>query len=127
METKTHAHSKLDACAYLEHMDASPGPTHQNIHSSNHFLCFSMGLLCWQESVQYSKLTAARLNIIVKKLKPHEANGHKPHLRSQAVKTEPVKERKKSARERNQAHKSHSTVCIIMTWSHKCTANESLI
>lgn len=72
-----------------------------------------MGLLCWQSAVQYVKLTVACLKIIVKKLKPLEANGRKPRVRSQAVKSVPVKERKKSARERNRRHKSHSTACTI--------------
>jgi len=76
---------------------------------------FSMGLLCWQKLVHYSTLTAAYLKIIVKKLKPLEANGRRPHLRGRAVKAEAVKERKRSARERNQGHKSHSAGCIIMS------------
>lgn len=99
---------------------------HQNIRPSNQVLpMFFYRLIFLANSVQCSKLTAAYLKIIVKKLKSLEANGRKPHLQSQAVKSEPVKERKRSARERNRAHKSHSTACIIMTWSHKCSANES--
>lgn len=133
-----------DACAYIEHtwmyccMCTNTRSStwcrkflhilsniRTSVHINSYISCFSIGLLCWQKSLQCSKLTAACLKIIVKKFKSLEAYGRKPHLRSQAVKNEPVKERKRSARERNQAHKSHSTACIIMTWSHKRSANES--
>lgn len=85
-------HTFKGACPHQMHLEALPGVTcmhtqsntlvkHQNIYSSKElYLMFFMGLLCWQTLVQYSKMTAAPLKIIVKKLKPLGANARKPHV-----------------------------------------------
>ncbi len=93
-----HTQNTYRSCTWHSCMHTHLSNIRISILPKSHFSYFSMDLLCWQKLVQYSKMTAACLKILVKKLKPLGANGHKPHGRSQAVKSGPVKERERSAR-----------------------------